>query len=373
MRRANQTLGALIHASPLAIAAVDVEADVTLWNPAAERLFGWTEEEVLGRPIPNILHELQAEFRTRFQQARWRTGVLRSGDRRRRKDGTVIDVALWTAPLRDHHGATSGNVALLADITERKRVEEGLRSIASQARCLLWHAEVEETGASRLRWKPSFVDEEAAKRFLPVSRAPGESYFDAWPDSRLRKTKSARTPSRSAIRAEGATPRSSAARGWMARSGGWSRMFRSSRLPPISGEPWGCVDITERKRAEEALKETVRRLNILVDTAKSTDTSLHILLQWLLRLVADIPAADTGSVFLYDPHDHALLPAAGVRYDMNGFSQIRLQPGEGMGEGSLKPGARCWPRPRKRWLPWIENSVRRMPVSSRRRRESAEW
>ena len=341
LRRANQTLGALIHASPLAIAAVDVEADVTLWNPAAERLFGWTEEEVLGRPIPNILHELQAEFRSRFQQAL--EGQVFSGveTRRRRKDGTVIDVALWTAPLRDHHGATSGNVALLADITERKRVEEGLRAIASKARCLLWHAEVEEMGGSRLRWKPSFVDEEAARRFLPVSRAPGESYFDAWYESRLEEDK-VRTDAYGfgEIRAG----RSYAQEFRCRRLDGEIRwLVEDVQIEPLAPNLWRavgvCVDITERKRAEEALKETVRRLNILVDTAKSTDTSLHILLQWLLRrLVADIPAADTGSVFLYDPHDHALLPAAGVRYDMNGFSQIRVQPGEGMGGRVFETG-----------------------------------
>ena len=56
------------------------------------------------------------------------------------------------------------------DVIERKRAEELLRSIASQVRCLLWHAEVEETGEPLLDWKMSFVDEAAAERFLPVAR-----------------------------------------------------------------------------------------------------------------------------------------------------------------------------------------------------------
>ena len=47
-----QTLRTLIQASPLPIIARDRDAKVQIWNPAAERIFGWSEQEVLGRPIP---------------------------------------------------------------------------------------------------------------------------------------------------------------------------------------------------------------------------------------------------------------------------------------------------------------------------------
>src|SRR5262249_44156582 len=80
-------------------------------------------------------------------------------------------------------------VSTYRDVTERKRAEEGLRAIAAKARCLLWHAEVEETGEPFLTWKMGFVDEAAAERFLPVSRAPGQSFLAAWYESRLEEDK----------------------------------------------------------------------------------------------------------------------------------------------------------------------------------------
>jgi len=127
LRVAHATVAALLEASPLAILALDTERRVTRWNPAAERLFGWTADEVLGRPLP-VVSDAYITENTQLSAEVFR-GRSVSGfeTRRRRKDGTLVDVLLSTAPLRDGTGDVSGLVALLVDVTERKELEEQVR------------------------------------------------------------------------------------------------------------------------------------------------------------------------------------------------------------------------------------------------------
>ena len=74
-----QTLRGLIQACPLAIIARDRQAMVQMWNPAAERIFGWSEEEVLGRPYPLVPQGKEDEFRANIARAAGRA-IDRSGD-----------------------------------------------------------------------------------------------------------------------------------------------------------------------------------------------------------------------------------------------------------------------------------------------------
>jgi len=126
LREANETLRALVLASPLAIMALDPAGNVKTWNPAAERIFGWSIEEVLGRPLPIVPDEKQEEFlalRQRVLQGESYTGVE---VRRKKRDGSPIEISISTAPLRDAHGEISGIMAVVADDTERKRMVEAL-------------------------------------------------------------------------------------------------------------------------------------------------------------------------------------------------------------------------------------------------------
>jgi len=124
LRRSNQQLEALIVASPLGIVVYDVDARIQRWNAAAQRLFGWTEQEVLNRLNP-IFQPGQGED-ARTHRERIMAGQLFENVEavRLRKDGTLINVSLSAAPLRDSTGAIIGRVAIFADIRERKRVEQ---------------------------------------------------------------------------------------------------------------------------------------------------------------------------------------------------------------------------------------------------------
>jgi PAS domain S-box-containing protein len=121
LRQTNETLGAIIDASPLAITALDAEGQASMWNEAAERLFGWQAREVLGRPLP-ILPPGSPEGGPPAPEAD-RQGQRQAGVelRRLRRDGTPVDVSLWTAPLRDALGQVNGLMALYADVGDRKR------------------------------------------------------------------------------------------------------------------------------------------------------------------------------------------------------------------------------------------------------------
>lgn len=127
LREANAKLEAIILASPLAIVAMDDRANVTMWNPGAEQIFGWSRAEVLGKPLRVVPESEQAQFERLM--ARLTNGESLDGVevRRRRKDGSEFDAALYIAPLRSADARIAGVVGVVADITERKRAENALR------------------------------------------------------------------------------------------------------------------------------------------------------------------------------------------------------------------------------------------------------
>ncbi len=134
IRATRDRLEAVVDASPLPTVVLDVEGVVTGWNRAAELVFGWTAEECLGRRLPCVPDDRQAEydaFRGEVLTGRPFTGRETA---RLRKDGTRIEVSISTAPLHGADGRPIGLVALYEDIGGRKRAEEALRQSQEQLR-----------------------------------------------------------------------------------------------------------------------------------------------------------------------------------------------------------------------------------------------
>jgi PAS domain S-box-containing protein len=127
LEASNQLLRALLESSPLAIAATDLERRLTIWNPAAERMFGWTEEEVLGRPSPVVPDEEAVHLDTYFDRLWAGESIVDAETTRLRKDGTRIDVSVSFAPLLDEEGRSRGTVGIFVDIGERKRARDELQ------------------------------------------------------------------------------------------------------------------------------------------------------------------------------------------------------------------------------------------------------
>ncbi len=127
LQQANATLRAVIETAPLGICTLDVEGRVTSWNPAAERMLGWSEQDVVGHPLPLRAESQQADLRPVMDAIRSGDALAGFETRAVRKDGARIEVAIWSAPLHNAKGGITGAVVLLADITQRKWLEEQLR------------------------------------------------------------------------------------------------------------------------------------------------------------------------------------------------------------------------------------------------------
>ncbi|MBI5879317.1 MAG: diguanylate cyclase [Chloroflexi bacterium] len=136
----NQTLRTLVDTAPVAITHVTTDAIVRLWNPGAERLFGWRASEVVNRPLPIIPPDKRDEFDALFERMRHGEVIIQHETTRLRKDGTCADVALSLSPLRDPGGAVTGSIAIIHDMTDRKRAEEARQQadaeIAASVRAL---------------------------------------------------------------------------------------------------------------------------------------------------------------------------------------------------------------------------------------------
>jgi PAS domain S-box-containing protein len=114
-----------------------MEGKAVYVNPAFEKTFGWSREAVLGKKIDFVPPELEAETRSAIQKM-LATGheALFFETRRLTKKGDQLDVQLNTAPFHDPNGRQVGNIVILNDITERKRMEDELidaKHIADEA------------------------------------------------------------------------------------------------------------------------------------------------------------------------------------------------------------------------------------------------
>src|ERR1700749_1925150 len=105
--RVDATARAVIESAADAIVAYSTARTVMLWNPAAERMFGWAAEEVIGLEPPTIPEEHAAEHNAVFERVRG-GGQISFATRRIRKDGSMIDLRIDTSALTDSDGEVLG-------------------------------------------------------------------------------------------------------------------------------------------------------------------------------------------------------------------------------------------------------------------------
>ncbi|WP_088889510.1 PAS domain S-box protein [Leptolyngbya ohadii] len=126
LTRSNQTLQAIIQACPLAIMGLRSDGTVQIWNPAAERIFGWSQQEVLGKFLPAIPEDKRNEFLKNLAVTSQGQGLTAVEARRQKKGNVPFDVELWSAPVGETQTGISC-VSVVADITARKQTEVALR------------------------------------------------------------------------------------------------------------------------------------------------------------------------------------------------------------------------------------------------------
>ena len=130
----------LVQNSPVAIVAVDLNCNVSLWNPAAEKLFGYTQAEALGRDLDALVSttpEMLAGARNITQKMLEGMSVFHTITQRGRRDGTLVDVEIM-AVLGDGHDI--GHITIYHDITELKRAEQALQESRAKYRDLVENA-----------------------------------------------------------------------------------------------------------------------------------------------------------------------------------------------------------------------------------------
>ena len=131
LRRAEaaaELMAAIVESTDDAIVGADREGRITHWNPGAERLLGYTRDEIAGEFVRTLVRDEDFESQNaRFQRVLGGGRVERIETHWVRKDGALLDVVLTASPLRDRAGEVVGASAVVHDITARKRDEAELR------------------------------------------------------------------------------------------------------------------------------------------------------------------------------------------------------------------------------------------------------
>ncbi|MCE5215803.1 PAS domain S-box protein [bacterium] len=128
LRETREQLEALVQSSPVAIVVFDVQERVKIWNPAAEKLFGWTTAEVVDKYVPWTDDEERRQAHRLIARAHRGESFAGLEVQRHTKTGEALDLSLSTAVLRGHDGEMIGLAEVLVDITERRRAERMLES-----------------------------------------------------------------------------------------------------------------------------------------------------------------------------------------------------------------------------------------------------
>ncbi len=127
IEEASLLLAAIVASSDDAIVSKDLNGVVTSWNKAAERMFGYKAEEIVGRPITTIIpQELHGDEPRILAKIRAGERIEHFETVRVRKDGERIDVSLTISPIKDQRGKIIGAAKIVRDITQRKRMEAAL-------------------------------------------------------------------------------------------------------------------------------------------------------------------------------------------------------------------------------------------------------
>ena len=134
LRQSKQTLEALVTTAPMPIVVIEADRTVRFWNLAAERVFGWTAAEVIGREIPIVPDEKCEECESSRNAVSRGETVGPVTTYRKRKDGSMVDVELSAAPLYNAESLVDSMVLLLNDVTEQRRAERSLRESQAMLR-----------------------------------------------------------------------------------------------------------------------------------------------------------------------------------------------------------------------------------------------
>jgi len=127
--RSREQLASIVDYSDDAIIGKSLDGTIINWNKGAERLYGYSAEEVIGRAISILLPPDRPDEVRQIIAKLQRGEIVTEETTRRRKDGTLINVALTVSPIRNSRGEVTAASAIARDISERKRAEIEIRNL----------------------------------------------------------------------------------------------------------------------------------------------------------------------------------------------------------------------------------------------------
>ncbi|WP_460061434.1 PAS domain S-box protein [Streptomyces sp. YKOK-I1] len=172
-------LAALVESSQDAILAKTLDGYITYWNAAAQRLYGYTAEEVIGRHVSVLAPpELRGEVRSLLKRLRHGEKVEHFETLRLTSTGELLDVDVTLWPTRDTHGTVVGACAIVRDISDRKRAEAELTALLEQQRHIALTLQ-----RSLMGTPPALPGLDTASRYRPATQGAGVGgdWFDLIP------------------------------------------------------------------------------------------------------------------------------------------------------------------------------------------------
>ncbi|PZR28503.1 MAG: hypothetical protein DI535_06380 [Citrobacter freundii] len=179
-------LAAIIHSTDDAIISKNLEGIITSWNPAAEKLFGYTEDEMIGTPITRLFPPERIDEEPVILSRIMRGERIEHFDTVRvKKSGERIDISLTISPVKDHTGKIIGASKIARDITARKVLYKALQESEQKFRALVMQAPV---GITILKGK-DMIAELANDTYLQIvdrtsEEFTGKSLFESLPEVR---------------------------------------------------------------------------------------------------------------------------------------------------------------------------------------------
>jgi PAS domain S-box-containing protein len=253
-------LAAIVASSDDAIISKSLDGVIRSWNAGAERIFGYSADEAIGQSITMLIPPERLEEETTI------LARLRAGERidhfetvRVARDGRRIDISLTVSPIRDSAGTITGASKVARDITERKRAEKQLREseqnfrlMADAVPVLIWVSDV----TKGCTWFNKSWRDFSGR---PMEELLGDGWArDVHPDDldRCMEIYSTHFDARRPFSMEYRLKRHDGEYRWVVDNG---RPYFASGGAFV-GYIGGCVDLTDRKRAEQTLREVQAQL-----------------------------------------------------------------------------------------------------------------
>ncbi|HEV3471328.1 MAG TPA: PAS domain S-box protein [Pyrinomonadaceae bacterium] len=293
-------LSAIVESADDAIVSKTLDGIITSWNRGAERVFGYTAEEVIGKSItiliPEDHHDEEPAILAR----------IRAGERvehyetvRVRKDGTLIDISLTISPIKTDDGRIIGASKVARDITERRRAQRALDESATRMSLALAAARLGDWSWDAATDLVALSETAAAIFGVP----PGSQM--TWAEMRALLHEDDRERARLAVEDALASHSDYDIEYRVQRAGGPERWV-SARGRGRYGEDGrvlgmlGVVqDVTERKRTVEALREETEALATINEVGQliSGELDLHKMVQAVTDAATELTGARFGSFF----------------------------------------------------------------------------